>query len=99
MPPTRHVVKSGESLWRISEKTLGGGAQWPRLWRYNNRRDVVKVTRRGIPDPDLIYPGQVLLIPVLPHLPVRTTHPPPAPPASGGAPPVASGSSTPAASR
>ncbi len=60
------IVKEGDTLWDISEKHLGSPLQWPRLWRYNNRQAVVLVTGRGIPDPDLIYPGQKLLLPVLP---------------------------------
>jgi hypothetical protein len=62
----RYVVVRGDSLWRIAAKTLGGGKQWPRIWRYNNRPAVVRVTRRAIPNPDKIYVGQVLLIPRLP---------------------------------
>jgi hypothetical protein len=63
----RHIVKTGESLWSIASATLGDGKQWPRLWRYNNRPAVIKVTKNGIPDPDTILPGQLLLIPLLPH--------------------------------
>jgi hypothetical protein len=62
----RYVVVKGDNLWNIAKHQLGGGSQWPRIWRYNNRRDVKKVTRRGIPNPDLIYVGQVLLIPGIP---------------------------------
>jgi LysM repeat protein len=93
MSRARHVVQSGETLWGISEKTLGDGARWPRIWRYNNRRDVVRVTGRGIPDPDLIYPGQLLLIPVIPHHPVRSKHPHPSPPPSSAVAATSSGSS------
>lgn len=66
MTAPRYVVKSGDTLWDIARATLGHGSEWPRLWRYNNRRDVIKVTGRGIPNPDLIYPGQVLLLPIVP---------------------------------
>lgn len=62
----RYVVERGDSLWKIAAKTLGGGKQWPRIWRYNNRPAVVRVTGRSIPNPDLIYVGQLLLIPRLP---------------------------------
>jgi hypothetical protein len=62
----RYIVKQGDSLWRVAAKTLGGGKQWPRIWRYNNRPAVVRVTGRAIPNPDRIYVGQVLLIPRLP---------------------------------
>jgi hypothetical protein len=68
-----HVVK-GDNLWKIAKKELGAGAQWPRLWRYNNRREVIAVTGRGIPNPDLILVGQRLLIPRLPGAPAASGH-------------------------
>jgi LysM repeat protein len=64
-----YIVASGDNLWNIAKKELGGGSQWPRIWRYNNRREVKKVTGRGIANPDLIYVGQVLLIPVISGMP------------------------------
>jgi hypothetical protein len=66
MQGDRYIVVQGDSLWRIAAKSLGSGKQWPRIWRYNNRRAVTGVTGRGIPNPDLIRVGQVLLIPRLP---------------------------------
>lgn len=74
MPAPRYVVKPGDTLWDIAHVTLGHGNQWPRLWRYNNRRDVIKVTGRGIPNPDLINPGQILLLPVLDEAPQAEKH-------------------------
>ncbi len=59
----RYVVTKGDSLWRIAERKLGSGTQWTRIWKYNNRAEVSRVTGRSIPNPDLIYIGQVLLIP------------------------------------
>lgn len=64
---SRYVVVKGDNLWNIARAHLGSGAQWPRIWRYNNRPEVVRDTGRGIPNPDLIYVGQVLLIPTLPN--------------------------------
>lgn len=64
-----YVVVRGDNLWNIAKRELGGGSQWPRIWRYNNRSEVRKITGRGIPNPDLIHVGQVLLIPVIPGLP------------------------------
>ena len=69
----RYVVVKGDNLWNIAKLHLGGGSQWPRIWRYNNRHDVKKVTGRGIPNPDLIYVGQVLLIPYIPGMPKHVT--------------------------
>jgi hypothetical protein len=71
-PPPRYIVKPGDNLWDISSATLGHGAEWPRLWRYNNRQDVIRMTKRGIPNPDLIYPGQILLLPIVPGAPTAS---------------------------
>lgn len=62
----RYVVTKGDSLWRIAERKLGSGTQWTRIWKYNNRAEVSAVTGRSIPNPDLIYIGQVILIPTIP---------------------------------
>jgi LysM domain len=66
----RYIVQSGDNLWRIAAVTLGRGKEWPRIWRYNNRRDVVRITGRRIPNPDVIYVGQLLLIPRMTTIPV-----------------------------
>jgi nucleoid-associated protein YgaU len=47
-----HVLR-GESLWRIAERIYGD----PLLWR-----QIYADNRATITDPDLIYPGQVLLL-------------------------------------
>src|SRR4051794_14141015 len=62
----RYVVRKGDSLWRIAERKLGSGTQWTRIWKYNNRAEVSRATGRKIPNPDLIYIGQVILIPTVP---------------------------------
>lgn len=41
--------------------------EWPRLWKFNNRKEVVAITNKPIVNPDLIYPGQKILIPSLEH--------------------------------
>lgn len=60
-----YIVKQGDTLWHIASKYLGSPFEWPRLWKHNNRRDVISITGRGIPNPDLIYPGQKLLLPIV----------------------------------
>lgn len=78
----RYCVVAGDCLWRIAARELGDPYQWPRIWRYNNRKDVIAVTGRPIPNPDLIYPHQILLIPRLPGpppAPVATAAPSPQP--------------------
>jgi len=51
-----HVVRPGESLWRISARpgVYGAGVRW---------RDLYAANRARIKNPDLIYPGQELSIP------------------------------------
>jgi nucleoid-associated protein YgaU len=51
-----HVVRRGESLWKISAAAhvYRNGARWQRLYEANRAR---------IQDPNLIFPGQELSIP------------------------------------
>jgi nucleoid-associated protein YgaU len=49
------VVSRGDSLWRISRITYGDGARYALLYRANRGR---------IRDPNLIYPGQTLVLPL-----------------------------------
>ncbi|MDO6003803.1 LysM peptidoglycan-binding domain-containing protein [Neisseria gonorrhoeae] len=51
--PQRYTVKQGDTLWGISGKYLYSPWQWCRLWGAN---------RDQIHNPDLIYPGQVLVL-------------------------------------
>ena len=52
--PVFHTVAKGDTLWKISEKTLGDGS------RYN---EIFEANKPMLKDPDKIYPGQVLRIP------------------------------------
>ena len=49
------VVSRGDSLWRISRITYGDGARYALVYQANRDR---------IRNPNLIYPGQTLVIPV-----------------------------------
>lgn len=51
-----YTVKTGDCLWRISQKVYNNSRLWPRIYMTN--RDKIK-------DPDLIYPGQRLVIPAV----------------------------------
>lgn len=51
---TRVVVQPGNSLWRIARDALGAGAAYTVIYEAN---------RTQIRDPNLIYPGQVFVIP------------------------------------
>jgi LysM repeat protein len=49
-----YVVRRGDTLWAIAKKYYGSGLQYPKI--YNANRDKIK-------NPNLIYPGQKLVIP------------------------------------
>lgn len=47
-------VRRGDSLWRISKRHLGNGRKWAAFYKANKRK---------IDNPNLIFPGQTLIIP------------------------------------
>lgn len=49
-----YVVQSGDTLWAIAKKYYGNGNQYTKI--YNANKDKIK-------NPNLIYPGQKLVIP------------------------------------
>lgn len=51
-----YTVKKGDCLWVIAKKYYGNGSLYPKIHQAN--KDKIK-------NPNLIYPGQVLTIPVL----------------------------------
>lgn len=53
--PTSYVVKSGDSLWKIAAKIYGHGDKWRTIYEKNKKLIG--------PNPNLIYPGQKLVIP------------------------------------
>lgn len=53
-PAQTYTVQSGDSLWAIAQKFYGDGNQWQRIYQANS--SVVK-------NPNLIFPGQTLIIP------------------------------------
>lgn len=54
--PRLYVVKPGDTLWQIAKKELGDGARYRELYEWN--RAVIGA------DPDIILPGQELVMPV-----------------------------------
>jgi len=50
-----HVVRPGDTLWAIAEANYGNGSEYPLIVRANPH---------VISDPDLIFPGQVLRVPI-----------------------------------
>ena len=51
-----YVVKKGDYLWKIAVLEYGDGFQWVKIWQEN---------KGMIKNPDLIYPGMKLVIPVM----------------------------------
>ena len=50
-----HLVRPGDTLWAIAEANYGNGSKFPNIVRANPNQ---------ITDPDRIFPGQVLKIPI-----------------------------------
>jgi hypothetical protein len=48
------VVRAGETLWRVAEKTLGDGKRW---------REILELNPTAIPAPDRLVGGTKLIIP------------------------------------
>lgn len=53
---TYHTVESGDTLWAVAKKHYGNGSKYTAIFEAN---------KPMLADPDKIYPGQVLRIPVL----------------------------------
>lgn len=49
-----YVVQKGDTLWSIAKKYYGSGTQYAKI--YNSNKNIIK-------HPNLIYPGQKLIIP------------------------------------
>lgn len=48
-----YIIKNGDTLWDISKSKLEDSFLWPKLWKENPQ----------IKNPDLIYPGDKIIIP------------------------------------
>jgi len=51
----KYTIKKGDTLWDISGKFYEDNFKWPIIWKYN----------KYITNPDLIYPKENLMIPII----------------------------------
>lgn len=83
----RYVVQTGDSLWSIAGANLGDPLRWPEIFEHNNRPNVAVSTGKKIANPNLIFIGQTLYIPLaLPKPGTRTAPQRPVPPTARPAP-------------
>jgi nucleoid-associated protein YgaU len=61
-PPTRYLVRDGDTLWSIAARLTGDGRRWPALVQAQNRAADAGQAER-IVDPDRIRPGLRLVLP------------------------------------
>lgn len=83
--PDVYVVQSGDTLVRIAARYLGDGARWREIWVLNQERYAGR-------SPDVIFPGDTLVMPAeaIPEwvaLPASPAPPPDAPTPAAPAPP------------
>lgn len=62
-PPDK-MTSGHDSLWRIAQMFYKNGTLWKFLWE--NNRSELRSTKSGKPNPNLIYPGELIWIPPLP---------------------------------
>jgi len=62
-----YVIKKGDTLWDISARFLANPWLWPKIWEQN----------KYIENPDLIFPGEPLVLPEMVSLPPSPAKPTP----------------------
>jgi len=70
--PEQYTVKKGDSIWKIAKKRLPVGSTDGTIMNYvvqisiENGKDPAQIDgilKTGVNDPDLIFPGEILIIP------------------------------------
>jgi len=61
---SRYEIRAGDTLAGIARRHFGDATLWPLLYEHNNLPQVVAQTRTRIVDPNLIFVGQVLYLPI-----------------------------------
>lgn len=64
--PSSYIVQQGDSLWRIAGIFLDNPSRWPDIWQGNP----------SIANPDLIYPGDVIVLRMVNGVPVLSVERP-----------------------
>lgn len=89
-----YVVQRNDTLWAIAERQLGDPLRWTEIYALNQGR--AEPGGATLDDPNWIYPGWTLVLPVPATSPPAAPAPPaptpptPAPPISAPAPPTSS---------
>ena len=60
IPGKPYTIQDENTLTQVASRAYGDGTLWPRIWDANQT-----TLRSG--DPDLIFPGEIVLIPILPE--------------------------------
>jgi len=79
----RYTIEEGDTLWDIAAEKLGDPHAWSRLYAFNNQKDVIAAGARRISDPDMIYTGATLMLPLPPGVSPRPVPSASRPPAMG----------------
>lgn len=72
-----YTIKPGDTLWDLAATHLGDPNEWPRIYAFNNLKQVLNAGARRIVNPDLIYAGSKLHLPILPGQPRAAPKPKP----------------------
>jgi hypothetical protein len=60
-----YKIKEGDTLWSIAADKLGSPLEWPRIYAFNNTAAALQAGARRIKNPDLIYAGDVIRLPII----------------------------------